>query len=46
MDLGKKKGVIEALYVEEAGDMGQSSAVFFDVKKLRYRYVPMGGDMQ
>ncbi len=46
MDLGKKKGVVEALYVEEAGDMGQSSAVFFDVKKLRYRYVPMGGDMQ
>ncbi|MGA9529328.1 MAG: hypothetical protein WBS24_14530 [Terriglobales bacterium] len=46
ISLGKKKGVIDALYVEEAGDMGQSSAVFFDPKKLRYRYVPMGGDMQ
>ncbi|MGB9236976.1 MAG: hypothetical protein WCC04_21410 [Terriglobales bacterium] len=41
-----KKKTIEALYVEEAGDMGASSAVFFDVKKLRWRYVPMGGDMQ
>jgi hypothetical protein len=43
MQLGKKK-TIEAIYVEEAGDMGQSSAVFFDGKK--FRYVPMGGDMQ
>jgi len=41
-----KKRTIEALYVEEAGDMGESSAVFFDPKKLKYRYVPMGGDMQ
>ena len=39
-----KKKTIEAIYVEEAGDMGQSSAVFFDGKK--FRYVPMGGDMQ
>ena len=46
MDLGKKKGVVEALYVQEAGDTGQSSAVFFDTKKLSYRYVPMGGEMQ
>jgi hypothetical protein len=46
IDLGKKKGVIEALYVQEAGDTGQSSAVFFDPKKFRYRYVPMGGEMQ
>jgi hypothetical protein len=30
--------------VEEAGEMGGSSAVFFDGKK--FRYVPMGGDMQ
>ena len=44
MDLKKK--TIEALYVEEAGDTGASSAVFFDVKKLHWRYVPMGGDMQ
>jgi hypothetical protein len=43
MQLNKKK-TIEAIYVEEAGDMGQSSAVFFDGKK--FRYVPMGGDMQ
>jgi len=43
MQMGKKK-TIEAIYVEEAGDMGESSAVFFDGKK--FRYVPMGGDMQ
>ena len=43
LQLNKKK-TIEALYVEEAGDMGQSSAVFFDGKK--FRYVPMGGDME
>ncbi|MFZ3265717.1 MAG: hypothetical protein WA172_17050 [Terriglobales bacterium] len=43
MQLGKKK-TIEAIYVEEAGDMGESSAVFFDGKK--FRYIPMGGDMQ
>jgi hypothetical protein len=39
-----KKKKIEAIYVEEAGEMGDSSAVFFDGKK--FRYVPMGGDMQ
>ncbi len=39
-----KKGTVEAIFVEEAGDMGDSSAVFFDGKK--FRYVPMGGDMQ
>ncbi len=43
MQLGKKK-TIEAIYVEEAGDMGASSAVFFDGKK--FRYIPMGGNMQ
>ncbi|MGA3194965.1 MAG: hypothetical protein ABSD39_08150 [Terriglobales bacterium] len=43
MQLNKKR-MIEAIYVEEAGDMGESSAVFFDGKK--FRYVPMGGDMQ
>jgi len=42
MSLKKKK--IEAIYVEEAGDFGTSSALFFDGKK--FRYVPMGGDMQ
>jgi hypothetical protein len=41
-----KKTTVEALYVEEAGDFGTSSAVFFDGKKLHYNYVPMGGDMQ
>jgi hypothetical protein len=39
-----KKKTIEAIYVEEAGDLGESSAVFFDGK--RFRYVPMGGDME
>jgi len=39
-----RKKNIEAIYVEEAGEMGDSSAVFFDGKK--FRYVPMGGDMQ
>jgi hypothetical protein len=39
-----KKRNIEAIYVEESGDMGESSAVFFDGRK--FRYVPMGGDMQ
>jgi hypothetical protein len=42
MKLGKK--TIQAVYVEEAGDNGDSSAVFFDGKK--FRYVPMGGEMQ
>ena len=41
-----KKTTVEAIYVEEAGAMGESSAVFFDGKKFRYRYVPMGGSMQ
>jgi len=45
LEVSKKK-TIEALYVEEAGDMGGTSALFFDAKKVRYRYVPMGGDMQ
>jgi hypothetical protein len=39
-----RKKNIEALYVEEAGEMGDSSAVFFDGKK--FHYVPMGGNMQ
>jgi hypothetical protein len=39
-----KKKTIEAVYIEEAGDTGDSSALFFDGKK--FRYVPMGGDMQ
>ncbi len=39
-----KKKTVEAIYVEEAGEMGDCSAVFFDGKK--FRYVPMGGDMQ
>jgi hypothetical protein len=42
MSLKKKK--IEAIYVEEAGNFGTSSAVFFDGRK--FRYVPMGGDME
>ncbi len=39
-----KKKNIEALYVEEAGEISSSSAVFFDGKK--FQYVPMGGDME
>ncbi len=39
-----RKKSVEALYVEEAGEMGDSSAVFFDGKK--FHYVPMGGSMQ
>ncbi len=42
MMLRKKK--IEAVYIEEAGEIGNSSALFFDGRK--FRYVPMGGDMQ
>jgi hypothetical protein len=41
-----KKRTIDALYVEEAGENGESSAVFYDIKKFRYRYMPMGGEMQ
>jgi hypothetical protein len=39
-----RKKTVEAIYVEEAGEMGDSSVVFFDGRK--FRYVPMGGDMQ
>ena len=39
-----KKKNIEALYVEEAGEISASSAVFFDGKK--FQYVPMGGEME
>ena len=39
-----RKKTIEAVYIEEAGDTGDSSALFFDGKK--FRYVPMGGEMQ
>ncbi|HUB03154.1 MAG TPA: hypothetical protein VL983_10725 [Terriglobales bacterium] len=41
-----KKHVIEGVYVEETGELGEASAVFYDAKRLRYRYVPMGGSMQ
>lgn len=39
-----RKKTIEAVYIEEGNDLGESSALFFDGKK--YRYVPMGGSMQ
>ena len=42
--MGLRKKTIEAIYVEESGDMGDSSALFFDGRK--FRYVPMGGNMQ
>jgi|SRR5580698_3729559 hypothetical protein len=38
------KRTIDAVFMEETGDMGESSALFFDGRK--FRYVPMGGDMQ
>ena len=42
MKLRKKS--IEAVYIEEAGQSGESSALFFDGKK--FKYVPMGGSME
>jgi hypothetical protein len=39
-----RKKTIQALYVEEAGEISSSSAVFFDGKK--FQYVPMGGEME
>jgi hypothetical protein len=42
--LNLKKKTIEALFVKEAGGTGESSAVFYDGKK--FRYVPMGGEME
>lgn len=39
-----KKKTIEAVYIEEAGESDESSALFFDGKK--FRYVPMGGTME
>ena len=42
MKVGKK--MVEAVYIEEAKELDESSALFFDGKK--YRYVPMGGSMQ
>jgi hypothetical protein len=41
-----RKSTVEAIYVEELGDFGTSSAVYFEGKHLRYHYVPMGGDME
>jgi hypothetical protein len=39
-----RKKTVEAVYIEEAGELGASSALFFDGKK--YKYVPMGANMQ
>jgi hypothetical protein len=39
-----RKKTIEAVYIEEAGETGESSALFYDGKK--FRYVPMGGSME
>jgi hypothetical protein len=39
-----KKKNIEAVYVEEAGEFGDTSALFFDGKK--FHYAPMGGEME
>jgi hypothetical protein len=42
MHLRKKN--IYAVYVEEAGELGDTSAIFFDGRK--FRYAPMGGEME
>jgi len=42
-----RKKTVEAIYVDqagEAGETGESAAVFFDGRK--FRYVPMGGSME
>jgi hypothetical protein len=39
-----RKKMIEAIYVEEAGETQESSAVYFDGRT--FRYVPMGGSME
>ena len=39
-----RKKTVQAVYIEESGELEESSALFFDGKK--YRYVPMGGNMQ
>ena len=39
-----KKKTIQAVYIEEGDELGESSALFFDGKK--YKYVPMGGSLQ
>lgn len=39
-----RKRTIEAIYIEEAGELKDTSALFFDGRK--FRYVPMGGTMQ
>jgi hypothetical protein len=39
-----KKKTVQAVYIEEGDELGESSALFFDGKK--YKYVPMGGNMQ
>jgi hypothetical protein len=39
-----RKKTVDAVYIEESGDTGESSALFFDGKK--FKYVPMGGDME
>ena len=39
-----RKKMIEAIYIEEMSETGDTSALFFDGKK--FRYVPMGGDME
>jgi hypothetical protein len=39
-----RKKTIEAVYIEELGEFNESSALFFDGRK--FRYVPMGGEMQ
>jgi len=35
--MGLRKKTIEAIYIEESGDMGDSSALFFDGRKFPLR---------
>jgi hypothetical protein len=39
-----RKKMIQAIYVEEAGEIEENSALFFDGQK--FRYTPMGGSME
>jgi hypothetical protein len=39
-----RKRTIEAIYVDEGGELQDTSALFFDGRK--FRYVPMGGSME
>jgi hypothetical protein len=39
-----KKKTLQAIYAEDANELRESSALFFDGKN--YKYVPMGSSME